>query len=342
MFTIWGSPGRYCDGISRRSFLRIGAFGTALSLADVLRLRGATLNADVPGSKSQCARSAVMIYLGGGPSHLDLYDLKPDAPPEFRGEFKPIATNVSGVQICELMPRQAKMWNKFAVLRSVVSVDEHSDSLVMTGYPERENATAGHPSFGSVISKLRGSAADVPPYVSLRGLTKGQEPGYLGVAHRAFTPDGPGLRNLKLPEGVSAARMDERKDLLKEFDTVRRDLDTRGAMKGLDAFTQRAFEMVASGAVRKALDLGKEDPKVRERYRGIEQFLTARRLVEAGAGCVTLSIGGWDTHANNFAALKRQLPQVDLGLSNLVQDLHDRGMANDVVTVMWGEFGRTP
>jgi uncharacterized protein (DUF1501 family) len=136
--------------------------------------------------------------------------------------------------------------------------------------------------------------------------------------------------------------MEDRKDLLKEFDTVRRDLDTRGAMKGLDAFTERAFEMVASGAVRKALDLGKEDPKVRERYRGVEQFLTARRLVEAGAGCVTLSIGGWDTHANNFATLKRQLPQIDLGLANLVQDLHDRGLANEVVTVMWGEFGRTP
>jgi hypothetical protein len=320
--------------LSRRSFLRIGAFGTALSLADMLRLRAAT--------PTRSAKSAIMIYLGGGPSHLDMYDLKPDAPAEFRGEFKPIATNVAGVQICEHMPRQAKMWDKFAVIRSVVSVDEHSDSLVMTGYPERENMTAGHPSFGAVVSKLRGSAGDVPPYVSLRGLTKGQEPGYLGVAHRAFTTDGPGLKNLKLPDGVSAGRMEDRKDLLKEFDTVRRDLDTRGAMKGLDAFTERAFEMVAGGSVRKALDLGKEDPKVRERYRGVEQFLTARRLVEAGVGCVTLSIGGWDTHANNFASLKRQLPQVDLGLSNLIQDLHERGLANDVVTVMWGEFGRTP
>src|SRR5262249_23083395 len=115
-----------------------------------------------------------------------------------------------------------------------------------------------------------------------------------------------------------------------------------GAMKGLDAFTQRAFDMIASGAVRKALDLKNEDPKARERYKGVEQFLTARRLVEAGVGCVTLSVGGWDTHANNFATLKRQLPQVDLGLSNLVQDLHDRGLQDEVVTVMWGEFGRTP
>jgi uncharacterized protein (DUF1501 family) len=130
--------------------------------------------------------------------------------------------------------------------------------------------------------------------------------------------------------------------LLKEFDTIRRDLDTSGAMKGLDSFTQRAFEMVASGAVRRALDLSKEDAKARQRYRGVEQFLTARRLVEAGVGFVTLSIGGWDTHANNFATLRRQLPQVDLGITNLVQDLHDRGLFDDVVTVMWGEFGRTP
>lgn len=342
MFTIWGTPGRYCDGISRRSFLRIGAFGAGMSLADVLRLQAASTASGGTGSPSRHAKSAIMIYLGGGPSHLDMYDLKPEAPPEFRGEFKPIATNVPGVQICEHMPRQAKMWDKFAVVRSLVSVDEHSDSLVMTGHAERDNATAGHPSFGSVISKLRGSHGDVPPFVSLRGLTKGNEPGYLGVAHRAFTPEGPGLRNLKLPDGVSAARMDERRDLLREFDTVRRDLDTRGAMKGLDSFTERAFEMVASGSVRKALDLSKENPKSRERYRGVEQFLTARRLVEAGVGCVTLSIGGWDTHANNFSTLKRQLPQVDLGLSSLIQDLHDRGLRNDVVTVMWGEFGRTP
>jgi len=221
-------------------------------------------------------------------------------------------------------------------------VDEHSDSLVMTGYPERENRTAGHPSFGAVVSKLRGSTGDVPPFVSLRGLSTGLEPGYLGIAHRAFTPDGPGVQNLRLPSGVSAARLEDRKQLLNAFDTLRHDLDTSGAMAGMDAFTQRAFEMVATGAVRKALDVKAEDPKVRERYKGVEQFLTARRLVEAGVGCVTLSIGGWDTHSNNFSALKRQLPQVDLGLANLIQDLHDRGLQDDVVTVMWGEFGRTP
>jgi hypothetical protein len=340
MLTLWGTRQSYCDGLSRRSFLRIGAFGAGLSLADLLRLRAA--DAATPSAGRAATKSAIMIYLGGGPSHLDMYDLKPDAPAEFRGEFKPIPTNVPGVSICEHMPLQAKMWDRFSVIRSVTSVDEHSDCLVMTGYPERDNRTAGHPSFGAVVSKLRAGTCDMPPFVSLRGLSNGSEPGYLGVAHRAFTPDGPGLQNLKLPGGVSPERLEDRKDLLKAFDTLRRDLDASGAMSGMDAFTARAFDMVASGHVRAALDLGKVDAKTRERYKGVEQFLTARRLVEAGAGCVTLSIGGWDTHSNNFTTLKRQLPQVDRGLANLVQDLADRGMDRDVVTVMWGEFGRTP
>jgi len=340
MLTLWGARQSYCDGLSRRSFLRIGAFGAGFTLADVLRLRAA--DQVTPSAGRAATKSAIMIYLGGGPSHLDMYDLKPDAPAEFRGEFKPIPTNVPGVSICEHMPLQAKMWDKFAVIRSLTSADEHSDCLVMTGYPERDNRTAGHPSFGAVVSKLRAGTGDVPPFVSLRGLSTGLEPGYLGVAHRAFTPDGPGLQNLRLPGGVSPDRLEDRKELLKAFDTLRRDLDASGAMSGMDAFTARAFDMVASGHVRAALDLNKVDAKTRERYKGVEQFLTARRLVEAGAGCVTLSIGGWDTHSNNFTTLKRQLPQVDRGLANLVQDLADRGMDQDVVTVMWGEFGRTP
>jgi hypothetical protein len=234
------------------------------------------------------------------------------------------------------------MMDKLAVVRSLVSVDEHSDSLVMTGYSENTNRTAGHPSFGSVVSRLRTGQADVPPFVSLRGMSIGTEPGYLGVAHRPFTAEGPGLRNLGLPTGVTADRVDDRKDLLGQFDTARRDLDGKGTMAGMDAFNQRAFDMIASGAVRKALDLRQEDPRVRDRYKGVEQFLTARRLVEAGVGCVTLSYGGWDTHSGNFKELKRMLPNLDRGVANLVADLHERGLADDVVTVVWGEFGRTP
>jgi hypothetical protein len=336
MLTLWGGKQRFCDGISRRSFLQIGAFGAGLTMAGMLRNRALAGN-------TSTTKSAIMIYLPGGPSHMDMYDLKPKAPAEFRGEFKPIATNVPGVQICEHMPQQARMWDKLAVIRSLVAVDEHSDSQITTGYSEAENRTANHPSFGAVMSKLREkSNNDVPPFISLRGMSPGLEPGYLGVAHRAFTPDGPALQNLQLPGGVDARRVEDRKSLLASFDTVRRDLDAKGTMRGLDAFATRAFDMIASGTVRQALDLTRENPRVRDRYRNVEQFLMARRLIEAGAGFVTLAYGGWDTHSSNFQTLKTQLPELDRGIANLIQDLHDRGMANDVVTVMWGEFGRTP
>ena len=182
----------------------------------------------------------------------------------------------------------------------------------------------------------------MPPFVSLRGMSRGTEPGFLGVSHRPFTPSGPGNANLKLAQGVTAERLDDRKNLLTSFDDIRRDIDGTGTMVGMDSYTEKAIEMVSGGVVRTALDLKKEDAKTLERYKGVEQFLTARRLVEAGVGFVTLSYGGWDTHGQNFASLKKQLPPLDRAIANLVQDLHDRGMADDVVTVMWGEFGRTP
>ncbi|MSR30127.1 MAG: DUF1501 domain-containing protein [Gemmataceae bacterium] len=314
--------------------MRIGAFGASLTLADMLRAREA--------GNSGTAKSAIMIYLPGGPSHMDMWDLKPQAPVEYRGEFKPIATNVPGVQICEHFPMQAQMFDKLSVVRSLVSVDEHSDSLVMSGYRESTNRVFHHPSFGSVVSKLQGGQGDIPPFVSLRGMSIGTEPGYLGIANRPFTPDGPGLQNLRLASGVDENRNDARKTLLNDFDTIKREIDATGTMRGMDSFNTRAFDMVASGAARRALDLTREEPRVRDRYKGVEQFLTARRLVEAGVGCVTLAYGGWDTHSGNFKTLRNQLPALDRGIANLVQDLHDRGMEKDVVTVCWGEFGRTP
>jgi hypothetical protein len=270
--------------------------------------------------------------------------MKPDAPKEFRGEFNPIKTNVPGIEICEHMPLQAKMFDKLAVIRSIVSVDEHSDSLVMTGWSERDNRIAQHPSFGAVVSKVRGRSSDTacPPFVSLRGMTRGTEPGFLGVAHRPFTPSGPGLNNLRLNRDISLERLENRKVLLAKLDQTRRDLDASGTMEGLDSFTARAFEIVTSGAMRNALDLSKEDPRVRDRYGKATQFLLARRLVEAGVGLVTLAIGGWDTHDNNFRQLRNQLPDVDRAVATLVEDLHQRGLDRDVLVVMWGEFGRTP
>src|SRR5579871_240026 len=238
MLTLWGKRQQFCDGISRRNFLKIGAFGAGLTLAEMLRLRAMAGTGGGTGASPVNNKAAIMIFLPGGPPHLDMYDLKPEAPKEFRGEFKPIATNVPGVQICELFPRQARMWDKLAVIRSVVAVEEHSDSLLMTGFSENTNVTAHHPSFGSVVSRLRqGGSNDVPPYVSLRGMTPhGTDSGYLGVAHRPFTPDGPGFENLRLAGGIDDSRMQDRKSLLSHFDDVRRDIDASGTMTGLDSF----------------------------------------------------------------------------------------------------------
>jgi uncharacterized protein (DUF1501 family) len=345
MMTLLGRKQRYCDNMSRRDFLRIGAFGSALTMTDILRAQSQPAEGQTTRHKA-----AIMIWLNGGPPHLDMYDLKPDAPENIRGEFKPIQTNVPGVQICELMPLQARMWDKFAVIRSLVSKEDHIDTEAMTGYPEAMNRNQAHPSFGSLVSKLReGYQPSVPAFVSLRGLTKGQEPGPLGVAHRAFTPTGEAGKNLRLPEGVSTAQLNDRKNLLASFDSMRRDLDATGTAHGLDAMTARAFDMVSSGAMRNALDLSREEQRSRERYRGIEQFLIARRLVEAGVSCVTLSFGGWDLHGSEFGegahcfkGCRKQLPMLDRAVTQLIQDLHDRGMQDDVVTAMWGEFGRSP
>jgi hypothetical protein len=340
MFTFTGAKQGFCDGMDRRNFLKIGAFGAGLTLADMLRLQAQASNTPNQPATSR-PKSAVMIYLPGGPSHMDMYDLKPDAPSEFRGEFRPIQTNVTGVQICEHFPLQARMWDKFAAIRSIVSVNEHSDSLVMTGKSQRDNMTANHPCFGSVVSRVRaGNQSSVPSFVSLRGMSRGTEPGFLGISHRPFSPNGPGVQNLRPLPTVAEARMSDRRSMLQSFDNVNREIDANSA--GLDAFTNRAFDMITSGSVRNALDLQREPSTSRSRYQGVEQFLTARRLVEAGVGCITLSIGGWDTHSQNFRTLSRQLPQVDKGVSLLVGDLHERGLLNDTVVVMWGEFGRTP
>jgi uncharacterized protein (DUF1501 family) len=326
--------------VSRRHALRIGAFGSLFSLSTLLRAGTKAAASATPNRP----KSAVLIFLSGAPSHLDTYDPKPDAPVEFRGEFASVATNVPGVRIAEHFPLQARMLDKLAILRAVVPTpsDEHHDVGVMTGYSPQAARAGGHPSFGAVVSRVRGMARGMPPFFTLRGMTAGCEPGMLGAAHRPFAPTGPTAADLRRPSGVSLARYAERRELLSAFDTVRRDLDASGSMAAMDVFHERAFDIMASNAVRDALNTQLEPETVLERYRGIESFLTARRLVEAGAGCVTLAVDGWDTHQNNFRDLRQLMPRVDRGVSNLLQDLDDRGLTNDVVTVVWGEFGRTP
>jgi hypothetical protein len=318
--------------VTRRDVLGVGAFA-GLTLADVLRLRA--------DSNAGRGKSVIMIWLRGGASHIDSYDMKPDAPAEVRGEFKPIPTNVPGVQVCEHMPRQAKMMDKLAVIRGIQSVDigDHTPHYIITGFPDRGK----RPAFGSVVSRLRPPGDGMPPYVSLMyeppGLYDNESPAYVGPAHRPFVPRDQGLANLTPAKGVSLDRLKDRKQLLDGFDALGREADRGGG----DPFRQRAFEMIASPRVREAFDLSKEMPAVRDRYgKFCENFLMARRLVESGVSVVTLKVGDWDTHEKNFIDHKAQLPLLDQGFHALVTDLHDRGLEKDVAVVLWGEFGRAP
>jgi hypothetical protein len=219
---------------------------------------------------------------------------------------------------------------------------EHTDIGVMTGHSAAEVRTTQYPCVGSMISKLRGTTRGMPPFVSLRGMNAGCEPGFLGISHRPYSPGGQAHADLQLPSGVTTERFADRRRLLAAFDACRRDAEDAGTIGGLDAFQQQAFELVTSGRIRDALAIGHEPETTLARYDGVEQFLKARRLIEAGVGCVTLSVGEWDTHKDNFKRLKDTLPDFDHGLSALIGDLHERGLANDVVVVACGEFGRTP
>jgi hypothetical protein len=328
-----GKKSRFCNGVSRRSFLQIGAGIGGLTLAGLMRAEAAQ---GTEGSH----KALINIHLGGGPSHQDMFDLKPDAPREFRGEFNPISTNIPGIQICEHMPRLAQMADKYAIIRSLVGMfDDHSNFHTQTGWGRSElRNVGGRPSIGSVVSKLQGpTASGSPPYIAYN---EGHE-GFLGASYKPYRPQGGDLR---LIGGITEERLSTRTNLLATMDRIRRDVDGSGKMKAFDTFTQRAVGVDTSGKVADALDLGKEDEKVSERYGRAtgQMFLTARRLVEAGVRVVTFDWGGWDTHGDNFNHLRRQLPQLDQGLSSLLQDLSDRGLDKDVTVVMWGEFGRTP
>jgi hypothetical protein len=358
-----------CDGITRRSFLRAGALALGgLGLGDVLRLR-----AEAPAPGTPLPKSIIMIHLSGGPSHLDMYDMKPGAPREYRGEFRPIRTNVPGLDVCELMPRQAKIADRFAILRGVQLAHLHTANEFYSGYPWQDSPRASvpgeaqRPALGSVVSRLRGGRSSMPPYVSLGNRPDWEQAYYAGPDHEPFRVGGGNagepLENLRRHPAVSARRLETRKDLLHAFDTLRRDIDGARALEGLDAFQARALEMVVSGRVRDAFDLGKEPDKLRARYgdtpfKVINQecavtryhevphpgraLLQARRLVEAGVSVVTVAFHDWDTHRYNFTTLRQLLPPLDQALSALVVDLEERGLLQDVAVLMGGEFGRTP
>ena len=335
MLTIdLGRKSRYCDGISRRSMLKIGTLGVAgLTLPNLLRAESAA-------GVGSTSKAIINIHLAGGPSHQDMFDLKPDAPREFRGEFNPIKTNVPGIEICEHMPLLAQMADKYAIIRSLVGMfDDHSNYHTQTGFGRNDlRNVGGRPSIGSVVSRLLGpTGSGSPCYIAYND---GPE-GFLGPVYKPYRPQGGDLR---LVGGVDETRLSTRTNLLTSLDRIRRNVDASGKMEALDSFTQRAVGVVTSGKVADALDLNKEDAKIRERYGNEDgrMFLTARRLIEAGVRVVTFDWGGWDTHGDNFNQLRRQLPKLDQAMSSLLKDLGDSGLDKDVTVMMWGEFGRTP
>jgi hypothetical protein len=351
VLSITGPAFRTCDGVNRRSFLKAGFLGLAgLSLADVLRLRAAQ------GSAAKDT-SIILIWKGGGPSHLDMWDLKPEAPAEYRGEFKPIRTNVNGIDVSEQLPLSAKQMDKFSILRSVTHGDaghESATHALLTGYkPTNDIPSNEMPSYGSIVAKERGpNKPGLPAYIAVPSAPRSTAAAYLGVAYNPFAlggdPNDPkfSVRNLTLPNGINMARLENRKKLLQTVDTLKRDVDQTGLMEGFDAFTRKAFEIVTSPAAQKAFDINQEDAKTRDLYGRTtlgQSMLLARRLVEAGVTFVTVNAGGWDTHANNFEALKKKkLPEFDPAWAGLVQDMQQRGLMKNTLVLVWGEFGRTP
>ena len=357
MLTILGSSHKSCDGVSRRSFLQVGALAAGgLTLADALRLNSQT-HAVQPGISTR-KKAVIQIWLAGGPSHIDMYDLKPEAPAEFRGEFRPIATNVKGIDIGEHLPLQAKVMDKMAIVRSAYHTNAGhgmGSQWMLTGYqPTIEVSDNIYPSCGSVVARMKGpNEPGLPAYVNLpRPLGLGKA-AYLGASYNPFSPDddpnrdGFQVRNMKLPGRVTLERLDRRKGLQAQIDKIRRDVDIKGDIEGLDKHYRDAMEMVTSDKAQKAFDIAKEDPKVRDNYGRHDMgqsCLLARRLVEAGVSYVTIQAGGgWDTHGDNFKQLKDNLlPKFDRAVAALVQDLYDRGLASDVLVMAFGEFGRTP
>lgn len=349
----------HCDGVTRRDMLRAGTLAVGgLTLPQLLR-------AEERAGIRKSDKAVIMIYMCGAPGHQDMYDLKMDAPSEIRGSFKPISTNVEGIEICEHMPRLAGIMDKCVPLRSVVGSPSgaHDSFICYTGRPVPNQPAGGWPSVGSVASRVLGPRNDsVPPFVGLSPNAghppygSPGHPGFLGVAHSAFRPSGPARNDMQLQKGVDASRLDDRRALLASVDSMRRDIDASGTLDGLDNLTQQAFDILTSTALADALDISKEPESIRERYgkgdpknygdgapRNLEHFLMARRLVQAGCRVVTLNFGRWDFHSNNFNGMKdTHLPQFDQGLSALIEDLHNQGMADDVAVIAWGEFGRTP
>lgn len=351
-----------CEGFARRDFLKIGAAGLfGLTLPQLLQLE-AKAQSSAPGGQTprRRAQSVIMIWLAGGPATIDIWDLKPDAPEGIRGEFRPIATSAPGVQISEHLPHMSRIMDRCTVVRSLAhSIPAHGPATVFMTTGNRPTPALHYPSLGSLVTRLMPAAPGVPPFISFSEMRNGTAglAGYLGTAYNPFIVEGVGgggrnasnlrVRGVTLPTGFTLEQLENRDRLLQQFDqglaTVDRNADL---VEGLDTFHQQALEILRSRSTRNAFDLAQESPQTRTRY-GANPFglgaLAGRRLIEAGVRFVTVSIGGWDTHGQNFNALRtRLLPQVDQTLSALIEDLDNRGLLDSTVVYCAGEFGRTP
>jgi hypothetical protein len=354
---------KYCDGIKRRDVLQIGALSAlGLTLPDWLRMHAAQASGLSSGSPAKTAAprgpgemSCILLWMNGGPSHIDTFDPKPDAPQEIRGEFKAIPTKVKGIYLSEHLPRLAQEMDKFSILRSVTSPDsshETATHYLLTGYPG--NPTVVYPAYGSVLTRERGYKNALPPNVLMGGNPNGYGgAGYMGAVYNPFQVTGDpsskefSVRDVTLPAGVVQARLDRRHAMLAALDTFQRNLETQAtAVRTMDQFYERAYSLITSPVAKKAFNLAEEPDKLRDdygRHRFGQSCLLARRLVEAGVQFVTIDSGGWDTHENNFVSLKtRRLPELDQGYAALLKDLHARGMLDRTLVVWMGEFGRTP
>lgn len=362
MLTILGQKSRFCDGVARRSFLKIGGLSMGavggVNLATLMQAQAAS------GAKPANNKAIINIFLGGGPPHQDMWEIKTEAPREIRGEFSPISTAVPGIQIGECFPKLAAIMDRLVVVRSVVGCAGGHDAFqCFTGWDRRSvQSVGGRPAMGPVLSKLFGPTdPGIPAAVALAEKTQHMPwsepggPGYLGTAYSAFRPNGNGMSDLTL-NGVTLDRLQDRRALLTGLDVLKRSADASGTMKGIDSFTEAAFGVLTGSRLADALDLSREPSEVRERYGDgkpykyqydgaptcNEHILLARRLVEAGVRSVTLSYGRWDSHGQNFDLVRDHGAKLDQAVSALVLDLEERGMLNDVTILVWGEFGRTP
>ena len=355
MLCIKGSSFRNCDGVTRRNFLQLGAPLLGLSLVDLLRRESRA--AAVGKAASQ--KAIIVFWTQGGMSQQDTYDMKPDAPAEYRGMYAPIKTSAPGILVSERFPLQAKVMHHLSLVRSMHhenGIHAPSSHWMQTGHfgPTLARIAQQNPSFGSVISRALGPRKpQIPAYVAVpQAAAFGyQRAHYLGKAFNPFevgaNPNGKDflVPNLSLPGDLTLNSVHSRRILLAKFDTIRRDIDKRGVMEGLDTFKAQALDMVTGDGIRDAFDISQEDPKLRDKYGRHSQgqsALLARRLIEAGSRCVTINTSDWDHHSNIEQGLEAQLPPLDRAIWGLVEDLADRGMLNDVLIYCAGEFGRTP